>query len=589
MVKLLPIKLRRLRDAGALTVFLLVRCLYCKEYTRPQRIPEMDQLPSWWSWYGTQSDWINFGYDAQQWLYQATTFFSSEQALPFPARPPLWPLGTATLGTLLGDMIFAGHVLNDLLFTLTGVMIYLLGKRMGGRLVGLLAALLVIYAPPLLRHVGFFGIDAGLYFFAAAGPLCCWTGLTSRRWAATRSWLVISLAWLTHVLMGLFCLGTYVLLLLSWRRWTLRQAAAFLLVPLGAWVAIKLFVVATGTGGWENLNNLFNYTATALEARFTMETGRVEQSTLMNMLVEVWRIPFKIFSPSLFPLKMFPSSWMMVLVSGMWFLGVLGFGLAPGAVKSWRPDLRGGIWLLALQAPLFLATLDEVSPQRYAFIGLPFYLLTLSRGVISVGLALEAALRRKVARLPAGPAQVALLSLLVLYLYPGWQEHRYSHSFSPDHLQNHLNLRDAARTVSRTFGEGRFLISPEVDSPLVHSGRSLCMPHACEDSGEGGWKRCAGAILRECLDKPNQGERAGVEPALPCLIYRPGTVHKEGEKPPPPVFGDVAGMVEAIRLMLVREVAGNLPPVKEWTIQGGRLGLYAVKKSWLQAAAGRRP
>ena len=48
-------------------------------------------------------------------------------------------------------------------------------------------------------------------------------------------------------------------------------------------------------------------------------------------------------------------------------------------------------------------------------------------------------------------------------------------------------------------------------------------------------------------------------------------------------------IMEAIRLMLVREVAGNLPPVKEWTIQGGRLGLYAVKKSWLQAAAGRRP
>lgn len=568
-----------LLDAAVVALVLAMRWAAQLRQAPGPDLPAMGGLPAWWWKVGSPQDWIVFGYDAEQWLYQTTTLLQG--GLYRAWRPPLWPLSAAGLTPLFGDAAVAGHMLNHLLSAGACLLVYALGKTMGGRAVGLASALLMAASPQLLTAKETFSIDAAFQFIPVAVVLCCW--MVARNgaaaWALLLAGVALAVAWLTHVFLGLYCMGAWGLLILARRGWSWRgvawRAAAALLVPALCLALVKGTVLLTDTGGWERPAAMAQYLEHALSANFSgaPAAGDADQSIAQSLALALMRLPTDPMVLGGQAVQDFPWTWLKAAVLLLWLLGMVGPGLRGSAGSTGRWHWRPGLWLLVMQAPLFMSATAGPLGQRYGAVGIPFFIIAVARGSAAMGALAGRKLWPSGDALPRRLLPTLLALVLPLAVLPNWSS-RWADSRLPhERLKAGVAQRQVARLIQHNFGPGDYLFAPSLDAIAAHTARFPCTPEACLERGQSGWPRCAREIVKKCtgLIRPGTGPRHGAIPAL-IRLPAPGT-EAPPEEPEHPEDGQQA--------RLDKLLDAHLDPVGQWIIDGERIRLYSLDPEWL--------
>ena len=547
----------------------------------PSGLPGMEGLPSWWWQVGSPQDWVVFGYDAEQWLHQAAAL--AEGGIYQGWRPPLWPLAVAGLSHLFGDIAVAGHMLNHLLSAGACLLVYALGKSMGGRAVGAAASLIMACVPFFNTARQDFSIDAAFQLMPAGVVLCCWLVARGRFWTLLLAAVAVAAAWLTHVFLGLYCLGGWGLLLLARRPWRWRLAAA-LLVPVFALLLLKGTLALTDTAGWEPPRAIAQYLGHALTANFQGAQGQEEQSIGSSLLVALDRLPKNPLLLAGQPLYPFSSTWLKVSVLLFWLLGIMGPGLRTAAAAPGRWDWRPGLWLLVMQAPIFLSATAGPLGQRYGAVGLPFFYIAVGRGLAVAATAAAGVPGRLGVTLPrrelaAGALAMVLALALPLSQLPRWtHEWRYSR-LPKETLQAAVQERLIAREIRRLFGPGDHLVSASLDAVAGHTARKPCEPEACIQGDGIQWPACAAGILKSCVGRwqpDGTHHKPDIQPPIPCLVRIPAHGSSGPDAPR-------TGPREAAQVRLASALHERLQPLKTWRISGEEIRLYRLDPAWLRA------
>lgn len=272
-------------------------------------------------------------------------------------QPPLAYLIYHIWGFLTGTGEQTVRLLPALLNLIGVPALYALGKRIGGRRVGLLAALLWAVHPYQIWHAQ----DARNYgIWAAASSVSLWLGLRAVEHDRRVDWALYVIAaaaaaYLYYLeLFALVVINLYVLLT-RWRdrrlllRWLGAQVAIGLL--LAPWYLQERLLVSSGYGG---------------------TAGGFELEKLWT-----WFIPTLTFGDAL-PASLAGWIWRPLLVAlgaGMWVL--------------WRRDRRHAL-LIGLLATLPLVLLSIVSTRmnvfahRYVLAAAPAYVLLLTMLVVAL-------------------------------------------------------------------------------------------------------------------------------------------------------------------------------------------------------------
>ena len=355
------------------------------------------------------------GPDAGEWALNAQMVERNDVANVDPHRMPTFLLVLVGMMALVDDVAPAGHLVAVISWALQPVALYLLGRWAGGRLVGILSAVIVMGCAPLVLEAAKFGVDPLLSLLL---PAALAVALWSRRmpWpAAVGAGAVTAMACCTH-LMAL----PYVFPALILALWPppeegpparpLLRLLAFVLTVVGVvslldavfdLISIDAYMrsisegISRGTGGPGD-------TGLSDAARQQLKTGGSAQPLLgaSHAALNPFRSP----------------RWAWWLLVGALWAGVIGLGLRPGRdwprtppamlrpwlgampERRWRKlqqglfgravrlrsllssDLVVGLVLLSCLAPLPLLSAAN-APERYGITLLPFVAVVLARGL----------------------------------------------------------------------------------------------------------------------------------------------------------------------------------------------------------------
>lgn len=173
------------------------------------------------------------GPDAGEWAINALLVAQGSLSSVDPHRMPSFLVLTAATLGIEPDVARAGHLVGVAAWASLPFIVYALGRATGGRLVGLVAALLTLGSPPLMLSTARFGVDPVV---AAVLPLALVVVAPARRWWpwAAVAGVVAALCSATHLTAVPYTLPPLLLLLVRGRdhrsaAWT-RTAAAVLYV-----------------------------------------------------------------------------------------------------------------------------------------------------------------------------------------------------------------------------------------------------------------------------------------------------------------------------------------------------------------------
>jgi len=357
------------------------------------------------------------GPDAGEWALNAQLVAEGAFDRVDQHRMPTFLLVLAAVFGLVDDIAWAGHLVSAVAWGLQPLALYALGRLVGGRLVGLLAGLLVLGAGMLVQEAALFGVDPLLSLLL---PVAMTVALGSRRlqWpAALGAGAVAALACCTHLLALPYVIPAVILTL--WPpaseappAMPLKRLAAFV-VGFGAVVLLfeltfdLISPVAVIHAVSEGISKGTGAPSTSVLSDAAHQQLAQGQGEALRQATHIALSPFQ--SPN--------TPW-VVGVLALW-IGILGPGLrvteglpksppswairwlGRAPVRRWRavragwwgrlarwwgrlgPDLAVGLVLLSCLAPVPVLAAAN-SPFRYAITLLPFVALMLARGVAAV-------------------------------------------------------------------------------------------------------------------------------------------------------------------------------------------------------------
>ena len=326
------------------------------------------------------------------------------------SHPPLYYLTLHTWMRLLGDSEIAVRLPSALCGLALVAFIYLLGKALGGRRVGLMAALLAAVSPYLVWYSQEVRMYMLLGLLSTAGFYCLWQGLES---GAARWWaghLTATVAGMYTQVIGSLLLPVHALVALLFIRQPRRAAAGLGAVLLAALAFIPLAITAWGSSA-----------ATSTE-RVAPTIGSLVTTSAVVLL-----------------LRQVPGHWQMLAVPGV---VLLALGIADGA----RRDVKRGL-ALALYIVVMLGLIYVLSVWRLPIFGPPYIIVVTAPLLVAVALGLDALWRRRRA---AGMA--ALLAVVAISLFA--LRYNWDHSMGKEdwrsaahYLATHARQGDVVLTV----------------------------------------------------------------------------------------------------------------------------------------------
>lgn len=475
---------RRILLVLELVVVLLVLLLPLSVWPRAATPPGVDLPPL--PWWGAWSDLVLEGPDAAEWAVNASRMADGDFAALDRHRMPSWLLATAVLVRSGMEVVAAGHLLNRGMFLAAALSSYALGRLVGGRLAGLLAASMVVAHPHLALGVQRIGIDATIEAMLPAAMAAAF--LPRVRW-----WLGLPaglfLGWvlfLHHTTVPYFVPAVLLALLVGQPGW--RRFAGAALVLGGAGAVLGILLQFHPLPGWREI--AFDVSE-GMNPGTNAAPGPNPADRVVDSLQTSWR-------------RGLPGAYALVweqmwgwLVPARVLLPFLTIGivapfvrpppvLAPVAPAPPRPTgLRAfavelasnsaqGLVLLSCLAPIpFLAAAG--APDRYGSNLFPFAAVLIGRGLASVGFALQ---RLAVAVNPLLPRGLvgAALGVTVLVLTSQKIERRgLTRAPMADEV---LGFYLLGREMERLFPPGTAVACPVTES-LMQAGLDPCRDPVC--------------------------------------------------------------------------------------------------------------
>lgn len=269
-------------------------------------------------------------------LWHQAVHVPSSMAQSGLARPPLVFLVHAWLIPAFNDPIIAGRVVSAIFGTITTVLCFFLGRRLGGGAVGLVAATLYALSPIAVLHERMVLQD---------GPLATWVLAT------------VLVAW-TAIDRGWWKLGCTAALLGAAAVLTKQSGLAVALAP-----PILLLFAARGLrpgvapAALASVGPLFTYAVLMLGPLAASQAQEFERQEFVN--------PMGMFGENLSQLGDILATY---FPAGLWLLAVVGALLTvrqrPGVVVAC-------LWMIALYT-LSWAVVSRFLPARYTLPAAPF-------------------------------------------------------------------------------------------------------------------------------------------------------------------------------------------------------------------------
>ncbi|MCB9764524.1 MAG: glycosyltransferase family 39 protein [Alphaproteobacteria bacterium] len=503
----------------------------------------VDDIPIGWWRYGSLTDLLLIGPDAGNWASNTRAWLDGA---PLDVhRLPVYSYLTGWMTRIFDDIAFAGHMVNHLASALTAGVVYFLGRALGGRGVGLGAALLVALAPTLINTKIHYGVDPTLHlalyaFFAtsiaaARGP---W-------WMVIPAGLLGGVCAATHYLGLLFPIPVALLVAVGRRRWWARLAApaALLALSYASWRVLMhpypqvglgtiSAVYAEGVAGSTSAARVSGTTLDAAVAFVTQRLGGATALALARGLSTLGTLPWAL------------------LVVGFW-LGFFGPGLgrlgeapspeAPRWRRAWGHlrqvwDPQGTLWLVVLMGPLVLMEAAR-APDRYTLYGLPLLFIALARGVASACAGLDALLRRAWGRWPGG----ALAVVAALGLALAVQDEMRARWPGIPPVEEGVQDREIGLAIAEAMpvGEGEQAIATTSQNLPFYTGRRRCPARPCPTEGDV-VRLCAKQLQEQCLgrgdipyvvearlahgfaDRPNEAMDQAIQERFPLIAETEG-------------------------------------------------------------------
>jgi hypothetical protein len=370
----------------------LVVQLRLSAWVRGQSSPPvagLDWVPEeQWAW-GAPGDFVLFGPDAGNWAANARALMQGGE--PDINRLPVFGLLTWAVSAWRDvDVVFGGHLVNHLVGVALGCVVYFLGRELGGRAVGLGAGLLTAASPWLIKAASLYGVDPSFGLTTALLFLTTWLAVR-HLWAVPLAGLAMGLVMATHYLGILFPLPCALALALRWGDWRLRVGTPVVALCVG-WLSFRGLMWRYPAIGLDQIASVYSTGAASGLDDASVETAGFGTNVAEILGEVVTSGAMLAVQQNLIPLRDAGLPWALVL--GLFWLGVLGFGLPPRVDqkdKRWAVDWRSGLVLLALLAPL--ALLEAVrAPERYRYYAQPLVFIVVLRGAASAAVTLERAL-----------------------------------------------------------------------------------------------------------------------------------------------------------------------------------------------------
>ena len=348
-------------------------------------------LPFW----AGPSDPLLEGPDSGEWAANAAAFASGRYDELDPHRMPTFVIMTGLFSKFTDSVAYAGHLVNHLLHTLLPVVLYGIGRLLGSRSVGIGAGMMAAVSPLLVAASWRFGVDPTVAFMV---PFTLLFALIAGRWwkAAPLAGVVAAFGAATHFTTLFYPMAGLLAVALTskgWRNFGLATVGYIGGVAAGLWAIFSVFPFA-GVAGLESA--LFEGIVAGSQpvsgvAEVASEAAIVRLQTGLSGSIS------GAVSNSLEQLFSSAVPWGLMVFS-LWF-GLLGIGLKGPAEGSGfsrfiaMSDWRGGLILLSCLAPLPLLFASGAEP-RYSHNLLPIACLLYMRGVVSICMCIELALRR---------------------------------------------------------------------------------------------------------------------------------------------------------------------------------------------------
>ena len=447
-----------------------------------------DDVPeSWWEW-GSAADLLLFGPDAGNWAANARALMEGTE--PDLNRLPVYGWLTGGMSLIFEDYAFAGHLVNHLASALVCVLTYFLGRAMGGRGVGLGAALLVAMLPPLINAQNLYGVDPVMNLMVLLLILAGWWAMTGPWWAVIVAGVVGGLCASTHYLSLAFPLPVALLLTLyvgdgGRRDWARRLAAPVALLCI-SWLVFQammlpypplslkqaMSVYAEGVVGSHDRGDL---SGEGLGAALSLVSSKLDgaQHTAVQTAL----------SPLLAGLPWWP------LLAAFW-VGLVGPLLGRDPRMKWGWDWRAALWLGLLMAPVILLE-GARAPDRYRYYSAPLVMIVVMRGVASLCALADLGGRRLHERWPRGLLAVLACTVLAASLFGPLRE---DWPANPP-LEEGMHERAVGLAVATHFGSGGGVVTLNQSIPF-YSGRDRC-PQA-QWPAEGEVRRSRQLIRSQC-------------------------------------------------------------------------------------------
>lgn len=343
-----------------------------------------------------------------------------------PPLPPLLSTISAGLSRLLGlSLDWVGAFLPPLLGVLLAVPVFLLGRRLGGNLVGILAAWFALLSPHYAFRTGFAWFDTDMLNVTLA-TFCAWLALEHglaeggrRRAAYFGAWLValsVYFWWWDQSPQAVVGLG-FLPLLMSWVFLRRPRGREFALYGMGlSLFAVGTLMFAHDKGSIFDVTRwveVFDYLSGEKESIFPAGAGVVSEQQDVAWSDSARR------------------------AAGHWWVFLLGLGGLLGAVVRGprRASVLAGLILVAGMAPLAIRFTAFVAPL--VGLGLGYF-------VGRIHAALSGGRRSPI-------LSSALLVLVVLGLsWPGWSELDRDNARTPRWLPHHI---EAMQAIARNTPE----------------------------------------------------------------------------------------------------------------------------------------
>ena len=323
---------------------------------------------------------------------------------------PFYPLVSGLFWLVARDLELASKICFVLFGGLTALPVYLIGRRLYGRPIGLIVAALVAVAPALTSYVYFYGsMTEPLYFFLSfSGLYVAIVALEDDRWPAyAGAGALFGLSYLTRPEGWIYPVVTAVYVVLGWllgrRRWEWRPLAhAFLMVATFLIVALPYLAYLHGHLGQWTLTGktwvayaqqralmdgdmiAFDKVSWALDS-----TGQevmyhsTDKFTRHSLLGEIMADPRGFASGVFYNVRQMDGIFLSKRVLPFFLLPLIGLGLFGSRWSARR--LRGELYLALMAVVPTVAFLVFTTHLRFYLGTIIILLIWVSHGIVELG------------------------------------------------------------------------------------------------------------------------------------------------------------------------------------------------------------